>query len=133
MSRLAAEVAFHSSLLTPRLLLQVIVESDFSLPTFASCLFRLRGDSKAIAGVSKFVARGVRCLMPFASVPCSAVPGMQGQVIVGTSIAAAIAVIRLTTPADRAPVPQRPPAENTAAALEHEHIPAVLVGKGGRR
>ena len=51
MSRLAAEVAFHSSLLTPRLLLQVIVESDFSLPTFASCLFRLRGDSKAIAGV----------------------------------------------------------------------------------
>ena len=29
---------------------QVIVESDFSLPTFASCLFRLRGSTKAIAG-----------------------------------------------------------------------------------
>jgi hypothetical protein len=37
-------------IVAPHMHPQVIVESDFSLPTFASCLFRLRGDSKAIVG-----------------------------------------------------------------------------------
>ena len=48
----ASHVTRHTSHFTRHTshVTQVVVESDFSLPTFASCLFRLRGDAKAIAG-----------------------------------------------------------------------------------
>jgi hypothetical protein len=78
---------------------QVIVESDFSLPTFASCLFRLRGDTKAIAG-SLFIFTVIpfncmRCVMLLSSVPCATAPGFQGQVMAAAAAAAASACISL--------------------------------------
>ena len=71
------------------------MESDFSLPTFASCLFRLRGDTKAIAG-SFFILTVIpfncmRRVMLLFSVPCATAPGFQGQVMAAAAAAAAAA------------------------------------------
>lgn len=71
--------------------MQVIVESDFSLPTFASCLFRLRGDTKAIAGTFFILTvipfNCMRCVILLSSVPCATAPGFQGQVMAAAAAA----------------------------------------------
>ena len=77
--------------------MQVIVESDFSLPTFASCLFRLRGDTKAIAG-SFFILTVIpfncmRRVMLLFSVPCATAPGFQGQVMAAAAASACISLL----------------------------------------
>jgi hypothetical protein len=77
---LSARISCATSLSATHTSAQIIVESDFSLPTFASCLFRLRGDSKAIAGHALPAACDASRVTSPVSVPCSSSPGVQGQV-----------------------------------------------------